>query len=366
MVGGAAGPAHRVPALARAAQVLDALGACDAPMTLAQLTDRLGAPKASILGICRALTEERLLIRGADGSYALGPRAFELASMARAQLPVVRTVGFTYPENQAFFLAECVQLVSDAHLRGIAVDVRCAERSISAQIDHIERFIADGVDLILVEAVTSHGLETALNRAEKARIPVVAIGTATSGASSAVVTDNAKAGSLAAALLARTLGGIGSLALIDGTAITANADRMSGFLDVIAGYPGLTVSTRSRGALDQESGQEAAREILSSGASIDGIFAVNDQIALGVAKVLAGEGKAVPIVSVDGVRETAAQILAGGPIIGTAAQDPRQLMSSALEIGIALSSSPGLGQNTVFLPPRLIESTTVKGYEPWG
>lgn len=365
-MGGPIGPAHKVPALARAARVLDALRVSGAPLTLAQLTDCLAAPKASIMGICRALTEERLLTRGADGSYALGPRAFELASMARAQLPVVRAVGFTYPEDQAFFLAECAQLADDAHSHGITVDVRCAERSIAAQVDHIERFITEGVDLILVEAVTSHGLETVLNRAQKARIPVVAVGTATSGASSVVMTDNAKAGSLAAALLAKTLGGTGSLALIDGTAITANADRMSGFLDVIAGYPALSVSTRSRGALDQESGQDAAREILSSGASIDGIFAVNDQIALGVAKVLAGEGKAVPIVSVDGVRETADQILAGGPIIGTAAQDPRHLMSSALEIGIALSGSPGLGQNTVFLPPRLIDAMTVKGYEPWG
>jgi ribose transport system substrate-binding protein len=286
--------------------------------------------------------------------------------MARAQLPVVRAVGFTYPEDQAFFLAECAQLLDDAHSYGIKVDVRCAERSIIAQIDHIETFIAEGVDLILVEAVTSHGLEAVLNRAEKARIPVVAVGTPTSGAGSAVVTDNAKAGSLAAALLAKTLGGAGSLALIDGTAITANADRMSGFLDVIAGHPELSISTRSRGALDQESGQVAARDILSSGASIDGIFAVNDQIALGVAKVLAREGKAIPIVSVDGVRETAEQIFAGGPIIGTAAQDPRHLISSAFEIGIALSGSPGLGQNTVFLPPRLIDAATVKGYEPWG
>lgn len=357
---------HKVPALARAAGVLDALGISRAPLTLAQLTERLGAPKASVLGVCRALTEERLLARGADGSYALGPRAFELCSMARTELPGVRAVGFTYPENQAFFLAECAQLVDYAQIHGIAVDARCAERSLAAQTDHIEKFIAAGVDLILVEAVTSHGLEAVLNRAEKARIPVVAVGTATSGAGSAVMTDNAKAGSLAAALLAKSVGGSGSLALIDGTAITANADRMSGFLDIVAGYPALSVSARARGALDQESGQQAAREILNSGAPIDGVFAVNDQIALGVSKEFADAGKAVPIVSVDGVRETAEQILAGGPIIGTAAQDPRHLMSLALEIGIALSSSPGTAQNTVFLPPRLIDATTAKGYEPWG
>jgi ABC-type sugar transport system substrate-binding protein len=298
-MGGVERTVHKVPALARAARVLDALGVSGAPLTLAQLTERLGAPKASVLGICRALAEERLLARGTDGSYALGPRAFELCSLARTEFPSVRAVGFTYPENQAFFLAECAQLVDYAQTHGIAVDARCAERSLDAQTDHIEKFIAAGVDLILVEAVTSHGLE-------------------------------------------------------------------AGFLDIVAGYPALSVSARARGALDQESGQQAAREILNSGASIDGVFAVNDQIALGVSKEFADAGKAVPIVSVDGVRETAEQILAGGPIIGTAAQDPRHLMSLALEIGIALSSSPGTAQNTVFLPPRLIDATTAKGYEPWG
>nr|WP_237555864.1 substrate-binding domain-containing protein [Streptomyces sp. SID5914] len=236
----------------------------------------------------------------------------------------------------------------------------------ATQIEHIEAFIAEGSDLILVEPVTSEGLEPVLGKARSARIPVIAVGNPTSGADAIVGTDNTKAGVLAATLLARSLGGKGAVALVDGTAITANADRMSGFVEVLAEHPELTAVIRLRGALDQLSGEAAARDLLASGKPIDGIFAANDQIALGIAKVLAEQDRPVPIVSVDGVRQAVEQIRAGGPIIGTAAQDPQQLAAVALEVGMALRSGSSRAPHAIFLPPRIIDSTTVDGYEPWG
>jgi len=357
---------HRVPAVSRTALLLDVLAGAGRPCGLAELTALTGAPKSSVLGICRALTEERLLIRGIDGTYALGPRLYELASIARTQSQTVRRVGFTYPENEAFFLAECRRLSEEAVARGIRVDMRCANRSTQRQISDIAAFVDAGVDLILVEPVVSDGLEDALSKAKAAHIAVVAVGSSTSGADAVVATDNTKAGALAAGLLARVLGGEGTVALVDGIAITANADRISGFLGVIAEYPRMRTVIGARGALNEESGESAARDILKSGKSIDGIFAANDQIGLGIAKVLAEQGKSVPIVAVDGARQAIEQILAGGPLIGSAAQDPQRLLTVALELGVALRSGSGRVQRAVFLPPQILDRNNAKDYLTWG
>jgi ribose transport system substrate-binding protein len=356
---------HRVPALSRATRVLDALAAAGRPCGLAQLSAALDAPKSSVLGVCRALAEERLITRGVDGTYAPGPRLFELASVARTHGQPLRKVGFTYPQHEAFFLAERAQLDVEAAAWGIEIDIRCADRSIASQIEDIRAFIANGVDLILVEPVMSEGLEEVLSTARAAQITVVAVGSSTSGADAVVSTDNTKAGALAAVLLARVLGRRGTVAVVDGIAITANADRISGFLGAMAEHPGISTLVGARGALNEDSGQTAAREILASGTEFDGVFAANDQIALGIAAVLTEQGKPVPIVSVDGAARAIEQIRAGGLIVGTAAQDPRRLAEVALELGAALRAGAGRVQHAVFLPPRMVDRTNVEDYRTW-
>lgn len=356
---------HRVPALARAARVLDVLAAAGRPCSLAQLSVALDAPKSSVLGVCQALAEERLITRGLDGTYAPGPRLFELASVARTHGQPLRKVGFTYPQHEAFFLAERAQLETETAARDIDVDIRCADRSVVSQIDDIRAFIAKGVDLILVEPVMSEGLEEVLGAARAAQITVVAVGSSTSGADAVVATDNTKAGALAAILLARVLDRQGTVAVVDGIAITANADRISGFLGTMAEHPHISTLIAARSALNEDSGRLAAREILASDTEFDGIFAANDQIALGIAAVLAEQGKPVPIVSVDGAARAIEQIRAGGLIVGTATQDPRRLVEVALELGAALRAGVGRVQHAVFLPPRIVDRTNVGDYRTW-
>lgn len=92
----------RVPALTRAAAVLREISAAGVPLTLAEVTALTGYPKSSVMGICHALTQERLLSRGVDGTYALGSHVYELASTARAQGWPIHDIGFTYPVDESF------------------------------------------------------------------------------------------------------------------------------------------------------------------------------------------------------------------------------------------------------------------------
>jgi len=356
----------RVPALTRAATVLQAI--CDAghPMALAELAQLTGFPKSSVMGICHALTQESLLARGVDGTYALGSRVFELASAARAQPGPVHDIGFSYPLDESFFVAEINALRAEAVRLGARLHVHAAKEDQEIQSRQILDFVNAGLDLILIEPVATEGLEDACARARAARIPVVAIGSAVSGADAVVATDNTKAGSLAGAALAKALEGRGQLAVVGGIPITANSDRIAGFHAAIAPHPHLTVVATSYGELDAPSGQRAAEEILASHPGIDGFFASNDQIAIGISRVLRSRGLFVPIVGVDGARGAVDEIRAGGPIIATATQDPAALVRAAMDIGTALHGGARVARPSRYLVPRLIDAQNATGYQPWG
>ncbi|MBO0702623.1 MAG: IclR family transcriptional regulator [Candidatus Dormibacteraeota bacterium] len=70
----------RVPAVARAAQILSWVGGCAHPVSLTEIAQALGLPKSSALAICRTLVGERFLERDAgSGGYRLGPQILDLS-----------------------------------------------------------------------------------------------------------------------------------------------------------------------------------------------------------------------------------------------------------------------------------------------
>ena len=356
----------RVPALSRAAVVLHRISNAGHPMTLAELTGSTGFPKSSVMGICHALTHESLLSRGVDGTYALGSRVFELASTARAHSWPINDIGFSYPVDESFFLAEISALHAEADRLGARLHVHTAKENRANQARQILEFIDHSVDLILIEPVATDGLQDACAAARAARIPVVAIGSAVSGADAVVATDNTKAGFLAGSALAAALDGSGRVAVVGGIPITANSDRIAGFLAAIAPHHRIEVVATSHGELDARSGRRAAREILAAKPTVDGIFATNDQIAIGISRALRGRALFVPIVAVDGATGAVEEIRAGGPIVATATQDPAALVRAAIDIGIALHSGAHVARPSRYLAPRLIDAHNAAEYQPWG
>lgn len=63
----------------RVIRLLEALCASNEPVSLADLSRRLGTPKSSLAALLRGLAEEELVV-AADGAWRLGPGAFGLGS----------------------------------------------------------------------------------------------------------------------------------------------------------------------------------------------------------------------------------------------------------------------------------------------
>ena len=80
----------RVPAIQRAGAVFDAfMESQGAPMSVTDLARQLRVPKSSMLNLCNALVEERLL-RRIDGVYSLGPKLAGLGAVYLSSIELVR------------------------------------------------------------------------------------------------------------------------------------------------------------------------------------------------------------------------------------------------------------------------------------
>src|SRR3954468_11188368 len=143
----------RVPALTRAAVILQSISNASRPMSLALLTELTGFPKSSVMGICHALADESLLARGVDRTFALGSRVFELASTARTQSWPIHDIGFSYPVAESFFVAEIEALHAEADRLGARLHVRTAKEDRENQSRQILELVSLGLDLILIEPV---------------------------------------------------------------------------------------------------------------------------------------------------------------------------------------------------------------------
>lgn len=75
----AAAPRDAVPAVLRAALILDTLAEVREPLALADLTRRLVLPKSSVLGLCNTLARTGLVTRHADGRFGLGVHLVNLS-----------------------------------------------------------------------------------------------------------------------------------------------------------------------------------------------------------------------------------------------------------------------------------------------
>ena len=84
---GGAAMAHRIPAIDRAVDVMEALAAGPAPIR--DLADRLGIPRSTVYRVLNSLEARGLVLRGGDNAYRLGPQLLRLARAVPAGFDLV-------------------------------------------------------------------------------------------------------------------------------------------------------------------------------------------------------------------------------------------------------------------------------------
>ncbi|GAA1759089.1 LacI family DNA-binding transcriptional regulator [Nocardioides hankookensis] len=245
-------------------------------------------------------------------------------------------------------------------VRGIGSALAAADRQLvlllaqasqrrGALDDYLTRQHVDGVLLLslhdddqLPERIRAHG------------VPVVVGGRREGVSSDFVDVDNLQGARLAVQHLA----GLGRrhIATIAGPAdMVAGHSRFEGYVAALTAAD-LPIDDRlvARGDFTQQSGADAMRALLASGAAVDGVFCANDLMAVGALQTLRDAGRRVPDdVAVVGF-DDAPIGLSTTPPLTTVHQSPEQMGREMVAMLLEATGAPGVPQPGLMLPTHLV------------
>lgn len=227
-------------------------------------------------------------------------------------------IGVSMPTMTHPIRKASVEIIDEWLLSHPNVEVVVTDGQLNAnkQIADIEDLIARQADVIMVAAHQSPTLVSVLQQAKDAGIAIIAFDRTLTDPSvqiSQVINDDYLAGKTGAELIVEGMGETGKIAIIEGTPGAANTvDRQTGFMDEISKYPGIEIVADLPANFQRVQAVDVFENILQANPDIKGVYCHNDEMALGVCKVLKDAGiTGVTVVGCDGQKDALESIIAG-------------------------------------------------------
>lgn len=266
--------------------------------------------------------------------------------------------------NNPFFVQMKDGAQAEAKKAGIDLTVTDAQNDASQQANQLQNFTSSGVSSIIVNPVDSDAVGPGVRSANKADIPVIAADRGVNKADTAtlVASDNVAGGKLAADALADKLGGKGSIVILQGTAGTsASRERGAGFAEGLKAYPDIKVVAKQPADFDRTKGLDVMTNLVQSHPGVTGVFAENDEMALGAAKALGSKaGTSVAVVGFDGTPDGLKAVEAG-TLYASVAQQPGELGRIAVQNAVKAAKGDTV-ESTVKVPVKVVTRENVADF----
>lgn len=300
-----------------------------------------------------------------------------LAFVATGMLPVmaqdtpakIEQIGLMVQDmSNPFFAAMETGAKEAAAEIGATLNTQDAQLDLANQNTQIDAFIQQGVDLIVISAVDQAGIAPAIERAKAAGIIVMAVDTPAVGADAVFQTNAVQAGEVSCTYLFEQMGGKGQVLLVDGTPIQTIIDRITGCKNVAANYPDIQIVGQQASRNDRASGMSVTTDMLTANPDVTGIFGMNDPSALGAVLAVeqAGKSSQIKVTGVDGSPEAVQELTRdGSPFIGTATQNPGEMVRQAVKAAVAITEGQTLTETNVLIPSVLVTRDNVSEYPGW-
>ena len=243
------------------------------------------------------------------------------------------------------------------------------EWDLATQSSQIDSFIAAGVDIILTNPGDPFAVAPAIQRAQAAGIPVIAVDNGAEAADAIIMTDNVAAGEIACQYIVDKLGGNGNVIIQNSAQVSAIIDRVNGCKSVFAANPGITIlSDDQSGGGSREGGMEIAQGYFTRFPEIDASFVVNDPQAIGTNLAAVQQQRSgIIITSVDGSPDIVEALKdPNSPMIeASASQDPYYIGQRGMQGGYAILGGTAPTAKTELIAPKLVTRDNVGEYKGW-
>ena len=267
--------------------------------------------------------------------------------------------------NNPFFVSVADGAKAQAAGAGLNLSVQNANNSDQSALDLTTTSLAKKPAVLIIDPVGSQSGTAMTKAANAAGVPVMAFDRRPDSGNLATFIgyDAVQAGKNAAASLGEALGGKGKVVEIQGILGTNVAqDRSKGFRAGIAAFPDIQVVATQAADFDRGKALNVMTNVLQANPNIDGVYAANDEMALGVVAALSAQGKAgtVKVVGNDGIADAIAAVSAG-TMYSTNAESPYALGQEVVKLASSVAKGEQVAAEKV-LQGKLVKKADVSSY----
>ena len=288
------------------------------------------------------------------------------AAPSGAAKPGGRLFGVSFQTmNNPFFVELNAGLLEVIEAHGDRLVTLDAQFNSLKQKNDCSDLVLQGAAGIFLNPVNWEGITGTLVQAKQKNIPVVVVDAPVKDADLVlcqVASDNVEAGRLAAQAL-NAVRPDAKVVILHQSVNKACIDRIEGFKEELAKYPGMTILDTQEGKGTAEGARPVMRDLLSRFPEVNAVFPINDPSALGAISAIESAGKLgqVTVVTVDGSKEAIAAIRAD-KMLSTSAQFPREIgRVSAQKLYEHLEGKPV--EKDVKIPVKLITKENADALE---
>ena len=256
------------------------------------------------------------------------------------------TVALLVPSLEFTFFARMQNAFDQAMSDGlIASDSTFSDagNSQSQQVSDVENAISNDIDFMMISAITAEGVISAIQEANEADVPVIAIdrNVAEGDTVTYVASDNVQLGRRSTELCLGFMEEMSdqdtyNVIQLEGTpGASVTNDRGEGFQNAVSDADGLEQLATQTGEFSTQEALNVMEDFITEyGDEIDGVFCQNDLMALGAHQALQSADMSVPITGIDGT-EAWVERFPDNESYGTIAQLPEEMVTTAIDRGAA-------------------------------
>ena len=263
--------------------------------------------------------------------------------------------------NNPFFVSLRDGAEAEAKAKGIKLITVDAEDDPAKQIAGVEDLIQKRIKVLLINPTDSDAVANVVKEATAAGIKVISLDRRVNGAevSAHVGSDNAMGGKMAANFLLKKLQDKGNVVELEGTpGSSAARERGEGFDSIVDGNAGVKVVARQPADFDRAKGLSVMENILQRSKNVQGVFAQNDEMALGAIRAIEEDAlKNVVVVGFDATADGVAAVKAG-KLAGTVQQRPELIGKMGVDAAQSLIEGKPVDKD-IPVPLNLVTPTSV-------
>lgn len=263
------------------------------------------------------------------------------------------SIGFSVSTlNNPFFVTLTDGAKAKAEEADVELIVVDAGDDAAKQTSDIEDLISKDISVLIVNPVDSDAVAPAVEDAIGKGIKVISVDRAVNGVDvdCAIASDNVAGAKMATEYLVELVGEGEKVAELEGVSgASATIDRGEGFHAVADEK--LDVVAKQTANFNRSEGMDVMENMLQSNPDIKGVFAHNDEMALGAVEAIAG--KDIIVVGFDATDDALAAIK-DGKMAATVAQKPELMGQTAVETAVKIINGESI-EKTIPVEVELIK-----------